>query len=200
MPVREIIVTEIYFAVTCWLPERGTACIPHGFGSFAGIIDARELIVANFTITSDFYRLFETVRIPLVVTDCELTLIYANQFAHEVLPLKLESGKRLDVEEFLQPEDSTGFDTVVSECKEQGEGIGTLKQKDIDKYFKVKAYYLQGTSSEIIFHFDDVSQVRVLESQFYDHLVDLYNQLETKEREITRLKSRVFQSKELSTE
>ncbi len=152
----------------------------------------------NFTITSDFYRLFETVRIPFVVTDCDLTLIYANQFAHEVLPMKLESGKRLNVEDFLQSEDSTAFDTVVNECKEQGEGIGTLKQKNIDKYFKVKAYYLKGVNSEIIFHFDDVSQARVLETQFYDHLVDLYNQLETKEREIATLKSSVLHSKELS--
>ncbi len=154
--------------------------------------------MANFTITADFYRLFETVRIPFVITDCDLNLLYSNQYAREILPWTLEMGKRLNVEEFLQPEDSTVFDTVVNECKEQGEGIGTLKQKGIDKYFRVKAYYLRGKNSEIIFHFDDVSQVRVLETQFYDHLVDLYNQLETKEREIALLKSSVLRSKELS--
>ena len=154
--------------------------------------------MANFTITSDFYRLFETVRIPFVITDCDLNLLFANQYAREILPWTLEIGKRLDIEEFLQPEDSTVFDTVVNECKEQGEGIGTLKQKGIDKYFRVKAYYLKGNNSEIIFHFDDVSQVRVLETQFYDHLVDLYNQLETKEREIAVLKSSVLRSKEFS--
>jgi len=133
-----------------------------------------------------------------VITDCNLNLLFANQYAREVLPWTLEIGKQLNVEEFLQPEDSTVFDTVVNECKEQGEGIGTLKQKGIDKYFRVKAYYLKGKNSEIIFHFDDVSQVRVLETQFYDHLVDLYNQLETKEREIAVLKSSVLRSKELS--
>lgn len=154
--------------------------------------------MANFTITADFHRLFETVRIPFVITDCDLNVLCANQYAREILPWTLEIGKRLNVEEFLQPEDSTVFDAVVSECKEQGEGIGTLKQKDIDKYFRVKAYYLRGKNSEIIFHFDDVSQVRVLETQFYDHLVDLYNQLETKEREIAVLKSSVLRSKELS--
>jgi hypothetical protein len=133
-----------------------------------------------------------------VITDCDLNLLFANQYAREILPWTLEIGKRLDIEEFLQPEDSTVFDTVVNECKEQGEGIGTLKQKGIDKYFRVKAYYLKGNNSEIIFHFDDVSQVRVLETQFYDHLVDLYNQLETKEREIAVLKSSVLRSKEFS--
>lgn len=171
---------------------------PFDLSPFDGTIDAPFREVANFTITADFHRLFETVRIPFVVTDCDLNLIYSNQFAREVLPLTLEIGKRLDVEEFLQPEDSTAFDIVVNECKEQGEGIGTLKQKDDDKYFRVKAYYLKGTNSEIIFHFDDVSQVRVLESQFYDQLVDLYDQLETKEREIATLKSSVLHSKELS--
>jgi PAS domain-containing protein len=154
--------------------------------------------MANFSFTADFYRLFETVRIPFVVTDCDLNLIYANQFAQEVLPLPLDVGKKLNVEDFLQPEDSTAFDAVVSECKEQGEGIGTLKQKGIDKYFKVKAYYLKGENSEIIFHFDDISQVRVLETQFYDHLVDLYNELETKEREIATLKSSVLRSRDLT--
>jgi len=154
--------------------------------------------VANFTITADFYRLFETVKIPFVVTDCDLSLVYANQFAHEALPMTLEIGKRLNIEEFLQAEDSSAFDAVVDECKKQGEGIGTLKQRDVDKYFKVKAYYLRGPDSEIVFHFDDVSQVRVLETQFYEHLVDLYNQLETKEREISTLKSKVLQSKEMS--
>ena len=133
-----------------------------------------------------------------MITDCDLNLLFANQYAREILPWTLEIGKRLDIEEFLQPEDSTVFDTVVNECKEQGEGIGTLKQKGIDKYFRVKAYYLKGNNSEIIFHFDDVSQVRVLETQFYDHLVDLYNQLETKEREIAVLKSSVLRSKEFS--
>ncbi len=154
--------------------------------------------MANFTITSDFHRLFETVRIPFVVTDSELSLIYANPYAHQTLPLDLETGKRLNIEDFMQLEDSTPFDAVVSECKEQGEGIGTLKQRGTDRYFRVKAYYLKGTNCEIIFHFDDVSQVRVLENQFYDQLVDLYNQLETKEREIASLKSSVLQSKELS--
>lgn len=150
--------------------------------------------MANFTITSDFYRLFETVRIPLVVTDCDLNLIYANPYARGILPWSLEIGKRLNVEDFLLPEDSSVFDAVVSECRVQGEGIGTLKQKDMDKYFKVKAYYLKGERTEIIFHFDDVSQVRVLETQFYDHLVDLYNQLESKEREIAVLKSSAVRS------
>jgi PAS domain-containing protein len=154
--------------------------------------------VANFIITSDFYRLFETVRIPFVITDCDLTLIYANQYAREILPWTLEIGKRLNIEDYLQPEDSSAFDAVINECKVQGEGICTLKQKDIDKYYRVKAYYLKGERTEIIFHFDDVSQVRVLETQFYDHLVDLYNQLETKEREIAVLKSSVLRSKELS--
>ena len=154
--------------------------------------------MANFTFTADFYRLFETVRIPFVVTDCDLNLVYANQYAHEVLPLILENGRRINVEDFLQPEDSTAFDAVVNECKEQGEGIGTLKQRGIDKYFKVKAYFLRGENSEIVFHFDDISQVRVLETQFYDHLVDLYNELETKEREIANLKSSVLRSKELT--
>jgi len=155
--------------------------------------------VANFTITSDFYRLFETVKIPFVITDCDLNLIYSNQYARALLPWTLEIGKRLNVDEFLQSEDSSVFDDVVNECKEQGEGIGTLKQKDIDKYFRVKAYYLKGENGEIIFHFDDVSQARVLETQFYDHLVDLYNQLETKEHEIAVLKSSVLRSKELSS-
>ena len=154
--------------------------------------------MANFTFTADFYRLFETVRIPFVVTDGDLNLVYANQYACEVLPLALDIGKRLNVEDFLQSEDSSAFDAVVDECKEQGEGIGTLKQKGIDKYFKVKAYYLKGESDEIVFHFDDISQVRVLETQFYDHLVDLYNELETKEREIATLKSSVLRSRELS--
>ena len=146
----------------------------------------------NFGITSDFYRLFETVRIPLVVTASNLEVVYANKFAHESLPLTLETGKRLEIENFLQSEDSLEFENVVMECKNRGESIGTLKQKETDKYYKVKAYYLHGDVGEIVFHFEDVSRSRVLEEQYYDHLTDLYNQIESQEREIANLRARVI--------
>ncbi|MFZ1082526.1 MAG: hypothetical protein WAO19_11450 [Candidatus Kryptoniota bacterium] len=148
--------------------------------------------MTNFAITSDFYRFFETVRIPFVVTDSDLNIVYANKFAHEALPIILDIGKRLEIENFLQSEDSMKFENVVSECKNRGESIGTLKQKETDKYFKVKAYYMRGDSDEIVFHFEDVSQSRVLEDKYYDHLIDLYNQIETQEREIANLRAKYY--------
>lgn len=155
--------------------------------------------MTNFAITSDFYRLFETVRIPLVVTSSDLDIVYANRYAHESLPLILETGKRLEIENLLQSEDSLEFENVVSECKNRGESISTLKQKETDKYFKVKAYYLRGDNCEIVFHFEDVSQSRVLEEQYYDHLTDLYNQVETQEREIAILRARVIRLNDYAT-
>lgn len=145
-------------------------------------------------MTSDFYGVFETVRIPFVLTDSNLSLIYANRFAREVLPLRLEKGKRLEVESFLQHEDSIAFGQLVSECKLHGEGICTVKQKGIDKYYKVKAYNLQNLNGELVFHFEDVSQSRILEDQLYEHLVDLYSQLEAQEREIADLKAILMRS------
>ncbi len=152
--------------------------------------------MTNFAITSDFYRFFETVRIPFVVTDSDLNITYVNKFAQESLPLALETGKRLEIENFLQSEEPLNFENVVSECKNRGESIGTLKQKETDRYFKVKAYYMRGGSGEIVFHFEDISQSRVLEDQYYDHLIDLYNQIETQEREIANLKAKIFRSRE----
>ncbi len=140
-------------------------------------------------MTSDFFSVFETVRIPFVLTDPDLLLIYANRFAKEVLPLRLESGKKLEVDSFLQHEDSIAFENMVSECLENGESMGTLKQNGMDKYYKVKAYFLKGRDGEIVLHFEDVSQSRILENQLYEHLVDLYSQLETQEREISDLKA-----------
>jgi len=155
--------------------------------------------MTNFAITSDFYRLFETVRIPLVVTTSGLNIIYVNRSAHELLPLSLEAGKRLEIENFLQSEDTLEFEKVVNECKDRGESISTLKQRETEKYFKVKAYYLNGGGGEIVFHFEDVSQSRVLEEQYYVHLTDLYNQIETQESEISNLRARVIRLNEFVT-
>lgn len=147
-------------------------------------------------MTSDFFRVFETVRIPLVITDSKLLLIYANRFALEVLPLRFEKGTKLEVESFLQHEDSIAFDNMIAECRERGESLGTVKQRGIDKYYRVKAYNLRNRDSEIVFHFEDVSQSRILEDQLYEHLVDLYSQLETQEREIADLKAILLRSSE----
>jgi len=155
--------------------------------------------MTNFAITSDFYRLFETIRIPLVVTASNLEIIYANKFAHQSLPISLEIGKKLEIENFLQSEDSLEFENVVIECKNRGESISTLKQKESDKYFKVKAYYLPGDGGAIVFQFEDVSQSRVLEEQYYDHLTDLYNQIESQEREIANLRARVIRLNDFAT-
>ncbi len=147
-------------------------------------------------MTSDFFRVFETVRIPLVITDSNLLLVYANPFAREVLPLRLERGRKLEVDGFLQHEDSIAFEHMVGECRERGESLGTLKQRGIDKYYKVKAYCLKNRDGEMVFHFEDVSQSRILENQLYEHLVDLYSQLETQEREIADLKAILLRSRE----
>jgi len=145
----------------------------------------------------DFCKVFEAVRIPLVVADYDLNLISANQFASEVLPFALERGKKINIEDFLQPEDASTLDDILNECKEKGQGTGALKQKNLDKYFRVKVYDLKGPNGHLVFQFEDVSHIRNLEDQFYDHLVDLYNQLEAKEREIVHLKSRVQLSEKL---
>jgi nitrogen-specific signal transduction histidine kinase len=150
----------------------------------------------EYITTSDFFKVFETVRIPLVITDSALALVYANPFAREVLPLKLEKGMRLEIDSFLQHEDSIAFERMVTECVHRGESLGTLKQKGFDKYYKVKAYFLKNRGTEIVFHFEDVSQSRILENQLYEHLVDLYSQLETQEREIADLKAIILRSKE----
>jgi hypothetical protein len=154
--------------------------------------------MTNLARVVDFCRLFEAVKIPLVVTDCDLNLICANQFAGEILPLTLETGKPLDVEDLLQPEDESTFDDIVNESREKGQGTGTLKQKNMEKYFRVKVYHLKEVNGCMVFQFDDVSHVRDLENQFYDHLVDLYNQLEAKEREIVHLRSSARRSEKLS--
>lgn len=150
--------------------------------------------MAEQTLFSDCYRVFETVRIPLVLTDSDLVLIYANQFAREALPIRLERGKKMEPEEFLQSEDSAAFERIVSECLSRGESARTLKQRGTEKYFKVKAYYLNDVRGEIVFHFEDVSQSRILENQLYEHLVDLYSKLETQEKEITDLRAILLRS------
>ncbi len=150
--------------------------------------------MAEQTLFSDCYRVFETVRIPFVLTDTNLVLIYANQFAREVLPVRLERGKKLELEEFLQSEDSVAFDRIVSDCLSRGESARTLKQRGTEKYFKVRAYNLNDARGEIVFHFEDVSQSRILENQLYEHLVDLYGKLETQEKEITDLKAILLRS------
>ncbi|MGO9480842.1 MAG: PAS domain-containing protein [Candidatus Kryptoniota bacterium] len=153
----------------------------------------------NFAITADFYRLFETVRIPFVVTDSDLNIIYANKYAQESLPFILEIGNRLEIDDFLENEDTSKLENVVSECKEQGESIGTLKEKETNRCFKVRAYYMRSGSGEIVFHFEDASQSRAIEDQYYDHLIDLYNQIENQEREIADLRAKIFPSGEFIT-
>lgn len=126
---------------------------------------------------------------PLILTGPNLVVTYANRFSRDVLPITLEHGERLQVEGFLQCEDSATFQRVVSECKLRGESVCTVKQKGIAKYYKVRAYKLKHCKGQLVFQFEDISGLRFLEDQFYDHLVDLYSQLETKEREITDLKA-----------
>lgn len=155
--------------------------------------------MADYIITSDFRKVFDTVQIALVLTDCDLNLIHVNRFARASLPLNLEPGKRLEVGAFLQSEDSVAFEKMLSECRENGESISILKEKGVDKYYKVKAYHLKNKNGEIVFHFEDVSQSRILENQLYDHLIDLYNQLETQEREITNLRAVTLRSKDVGT-
>jgi nitrogen-specific signal transduction histidine kinase len=150
--------------------------------------------MAEETLFSDCYRVFETVRIPFVLTDDELLLIYANQCAREALPIRLERGKKVELENLLQSEDSAAIERMVSECLSRGESSRTLKQRGTEKYFKVKAYNLNDTRGEIVFHFEDVSQSRILENQLYEHLVDLYSKLETQEREITDLRAILMRS------
>lgn len=140
-------------------------------------------------LISDFRKIFETVRIPLVITGSDLDIIYANDFSREVLPLGLDGGQKLKVEDFVQHEDLAVFDQLVLECKRRGESVCTVKQKGSAKYYKVKVYNLRGRKEEMVFHFEDVSQSRILEDEFYEHLVDLYSQLETQEREIADLKA-----------
>ncbi len=162
----------------------------------SGMNHARYDVMEQSLVTSDFLKVFETVRIPFVLIDSNLLLIYANRFAREVLPLRLEKGRKLEIDGFLQHEDSIAFERMVSDCKRNGESIGTLKQKGFDKYYKVKAYYLENRDSGIVLHFEDVSQSRILENQLYEHLVDLYSQLENQEREIVDLKAILLRSRE----
>jgi len=152
--------------------------------------------MAEYVITSDFLRIFETVRIAFVLTDSEMNLLYANRYAREVLPLSLKLGKKLDVESFLQNEDSMAFGSLFEECRKQGESTGIFKQREADKYYKIKAYSLMNKEEEIVFHFEDVSQSRILENQLYEHLLDLYSQLETREREIANLRAGMLRSKD----
>ena len=142
---------------------------------------ARYHVMEESLVRSDFLKVFETVRIPFVLTDSNLLLIYANRFSREVLPLRLEKGKKLEIDGFLQHEDSIAFERMVYDCKQNGESIGTLKQKGIDKYYKVKAYYLENRDSEIVLQFEDVSQSRILENQ---------------EREIADLKAILLHSRD----
>ncbi len=150
--------------------------------------------MAEHNFTSEIIRVFETIRIPFVLTDSRLKLIYANQFAREALPLRLERGRKLDVENFLQREDSTEFESMMEECLREGESTRTLKQRGIDKYFKVRAYCMCDSSDALVFHFEDVSQSRIMEDQLYEHLVDLYSQLETRERELTDLRATIMRT------
>lgn len=152
--------------------------------------------MAEHNLISDFHRVFETVRIPFILTRLDLTLIYANQFAREALPLRLEKGKRLDLDEFLQREDSSQFAKMVEECVNERESARTVKQRGVDKYFKVKAYCLCESSDELVFHFEDVSQSMILEDQLYEHMVDLYSQLETQARELTDLRATMMRTQE----
>lgn len=145
---------------------------------------------------SDFYSVFETVRIPLVITDSNLVLVHANHFAKQVLPLRLEKDKRLEIDDFLQHEDSVSFERIVSECRKRGESGGTVKQREADKYFKLKVYKVKGSDCQMIFHFEDISHSRILEDQLYEHLVDLYGQLETQEKEITDLRAMLVRLRE----
>ena len=147
----------------------------------------------------DLHKVFETVKIALILTDRDLNLLYANRFAKENFPQTFESGKKLSVRDFLQHEDLLAFENMVAECKEQGESISTFKHKGADKYFKVKAYYLKNDSNKIVFQFEDVSQLRILENQLYEHLIDMYNQLEAQEREIVHLRATILRSKGMST-
>ena len=156
---------------------------------FTGTNNAHEDIMEHNGLTSDFHKIVETVRIPLVITTPDLDIVYANDFSREVLPLGLEDGKKLKIEEFFQHEDLAAFLQVVSECKRRGESVCTIKQKGAAKYYKVEVYNLRNQNGEMVFRFEDVSQSRILEDEFYEHLVDLYSQLETQEREIADLKA-----------
>ncbi len=142
------------------------------------------------------YGIFEAIGIPFVLTDSSLTLIYANPVAKELLPLRFETGRVLQVDSLLQHEDSMTFENLVADCIENGESIGTLKQKGVEKYFKVKAFCLKEGKSGIAFHFEDISQSRILENELYEHLIDLYSQIESQEREIADLKAILFRSRE----
>ncbi|HEY9165253.1 MAG TPA: hypothetical protein VIS48_03730 [Candidatus Kryptonia bacterium] len=155
--------------------------------------------MADYVITSDFLRIFETVKISFVLTDSEMNLLYANRYARETLPLNLKLGKKLDVESFLQNEDSMAFESLINECRKQGESTGIFKQRQADKYYKVKAYSLRNKEEEIVFHFEDVSQSRILENQLYEHLLDLYSQLEMREREIANLRAGMLRTRETSS-
>lgn len=140
-------------------------------------------------VVFDFQRIFEALRIPLILTAPDMAVICANHFSREVLPFEIEQGKTLQVENFLQHEDSAVFEKMISECNLHGESVCTVKQKGTDKYYKVKAYRLKHRMGQLVLQFEDVSQSRLLEDQFYDHLVDLYSQLETQEREIADLRA-----------
>ncbi len=140
-------------------------------------------------IISDFQRICEDLRVPLILTGPNLVITYANQASRDVLPITLEYGKRLQVEGFLEGEDSGTFQRVVSECRLRGESVCTVKQKGTARFYRVRAYKLKHCKRQMVFQLEDISGLRFLEDQFYDHLVDLYSQLETKEREITDLRA-----------
>ncbi|MCL4539867.1 MAG: hypothetical protein M1378_09795 [Bacteroidetes bacterium] len=150
--------------------------------------------MAKENITFDSFKVLQKVKVPLLITDSDLTLIYANEYAVETLPLILRPGEKIEVDEFLQHEDSPGFDHMASECKIQGGSVGTLKQRGVEKYYRVVAYQMNGDEGGIVFQFDDISQLRILENHMYEHLIDLYNQLEALQREITELRARALRS------
>ncbi len=147
-------------------------------------------------MTYDFFKVFTRVRIPLLITDSNLNLIYANASACETLPFELNLGERVEVDDFLRHEDSLDFENMVAECKMQGESVGTLKAEGIERYFRVRTYYMNGDENEerIIIQFEDITQSRILEDQMYEHLIDLYNQVEAQSREITELRARALRS------
>ena len=152
------------------------------------VIMAREVSASEMFMS----RLFEQIRVPFVIVDPNFVLVLANRFAREVLPFDLQEGEVLNVDRLLQHEDSADFNKLITECRERGESVGTVKEKIAEKYYKVRAYSLENKNGEIALQFEDISQSRNLEDQFYEHLVDLYNQLETQEREIATLRAKIL--------
>ncbi len=150
--------------------------------------------MANKNITFDSFKVLQKVKLPLLITDSDLTLIYANESAVEMLPFSLRPGERVEVDNYLQHEDSLDFEHMLQECKSQGGSVGTLKQRDAEKYYRVIAQHLKDDEGEILFQFEDISQSRILENHMYEHLIDLYNQLEALQREITDLRARALRS------